>query len=242
MIGSAGRHRRRVDMGRIGMGRTLLWAAVAVATVAGSSIATEDAGGLLGEFRRIDWDSREVGQDKDLSDIAWQTRIRVERGLVSLGAHALPARVDACSDDNRHVRLLAAHVLGYLNDGAAVAPLIRIAGEDDYAAARLMAVEALGRLGAREGEAVVRAAAEDTNRYIREAAAWALPRTVSGEGVGDSLRELALDTWDDMPIASAVVGEPAPDFALRDADGGAVRLSDYRGRKNVVIISLLADW
>lgn len=220
-----------------------LFAAVAVTVgAATSSMATENAADLLLEFREIDWDAREVGQDKDLADVAWQSRLRVERELIALGPAALPALVDACSDVNRHVRLLAAYVLGYLNDATAVAPLIRVAGEDDYAAARLMAVEALGRLGAREAEQVVRDATEDTNRYIREAAAWALPRVASGEGVGDTLRNLALDTWEDLPMAAAKVGEPAPDFSLEDADGRVVRLSDYRGHKNVVIISLLADW
>ncbi len=221
----------------------LVVAAVVIATsVTTASVAGENAEDMLRAFSAIDWDSREVGQDKDLADTAWQTRMRVERGLISLGAEAVPASVEACESSDRHVRLLAAYALGYLNDAAAVAPLIRVAGEDDYAAARLMAVEALGRLGAREAEAVVAAAAEDTNRYIREAAEWALPRTISGEGVGDSLRQLALETWDDLPMAAAKVGELAPDFALADADGRVVRLSDYRGHKNVVIISLLADW
>jgi peroxiredoxin Q/BCP len=31
------------------------------------------------------------------------------------------------------------------------------------------------------------------------------------------------------------VGDPAPDFALDTADGRTVRLSDYRGRKNVIL-------
>jgi peroxiredoxin len=33
-----------------------------------------------------------------------------------------------------------------------------------------------------------------------------------------------------------VVGQPAPDFTLRDQHGSTVRLSDFRGRKNVVIV------
>jgi hypothetical protein len=204
--------------------------------------AAVDAHALLDEFRAVDWDSREVGQDKDLDDDAWQTRVLVEREFITLGSSAVPALVAACEDDDRHVRLLAAHVLGYLDDDAAVAPLVRIATDDEYAAARLMAVEALGRLGARAGAPVVTAAAEDANRYVREAAAWALPRTTSGQGIGGTLRGIALETWQEGSIASAVVGQPAPDFELTDADGAKVRLSDYRGRKNVVLISLLADW
>ncbi|GAB3486880.1 peroxiredoxin [Nocardiopsis coralliicola] len=36
-----------------------------------------------------------------------------------------------------------------------------------------------------------------------------------------------------MPIET---GQPAPDFALSDQHGQTVRLSDFRGRKNVVVV------
>jgi peroxiredoxin len=32
------------------------------------------------------------------------------------------------------------------------------------------------------------------------------------------------------------LGKPAPDFELTDVTGRAVRLSDYRGSKNVVLV------
>ncbi|MDQ3255025.1 MAG: redoxin domain-containing protein, partial [Acidobacteriota bacterium] len=37
------------------------------------------------------------------------------------------------------------------------------------------------------------------------------------------------------PQTHLKVGDPAPDFALSDTDGGKVRLSDFRGKKNVAL-------
>jgi peroxiredoxin len=37
------------------------------------------------------------------------------------------------------------------------------------------------------------------------------------------------------PQTHLKVGDPAPDFALTDTEGQTVRLSDFRGKKNVVL-------
>ena len=37
------------------------------------------------------------------------------------------------------------------------------------------------------------------------------------------------------PVTHLKVGDPAPDFALTDTEGQSVRLSDFRGKKNVVL-------
>src|ERR1700721_2309464 len=43
-------------------------------------------------------------------------------------------------------------------------------------------------------------------------------------------------------IMSATVGAPAPEFSLKDQDQKEVKLSDYRGKKRVVLIFYPLDW
>jgi cytochrome oxidase Cu insertion factor (SCO1/SenC/PrrC family) len=38
------------------------------------------------------------------------------------------------------------------------------------------------------------------------------------------------------------VGEPAPDFTLQDQHGKTVSLSDYRGKKKVVLVFYRGHW
>jgi cytochrome oxidase Cu insertion factor (SCO1/SenC/PrrC family) len=38
------------------------------------------------------------------------------------------------------------------------------------------------------------------------------------------------------------VGQPAPDFTLEDSDGKNISLSDYRGKKNVVLVFYRGYW
>jgi peroxiredoxin len=54
-------------------------------------------------------------------------------------------------------------------------------------------------------------------------------------------KRLDLAGGGDSGDTSALMGTSAPDFALRDLDGQEVKLSDYRGRKTVVV-SFWASW
>jgi cytochrome oxidase Cu insertion factor (SCO1/SenC/PrrC family) len=38
------------------------------------------------------------------------------------------------------------------------------------------------------------------------------------------------------------VGQPAPDFSLEDVDGRVLTLSDYRGKKSVVLVFYRGYW
>ncbi|RMG33121.1 MAG: hypothetical protein D6725_16350 [Planctomycetota bacterium] len=44
---------------------------------------------------------------------------------------------------------------------------------------------------------------------------------------------------DDREVA---IGERAPDFALLNVEGKKTRLSDYKGKKNVVLVFARAHW
>jgi cytochrome oxidase Cu insertion factor (SCO1/SenC/PrrC family) len=37
-------------------------------------------------------------------------------------------------------------------------------------------------------------------------------------------------------------GQPAPDFTLEDSDGKAITLSDFRGKKSVVLVFYRGYW
>jgi peroxiredoxin len=38
------------------------------------------------------------------------------------------------------------------------------------------------------------------------------------------------------------VGQPAPDFSLENADGNVMTLSDFRGKKTVVLVFYRGYW
>ncbi len=62
---------------------------------------------------------------------------------------------------------------------------------------------------------------------------------------GEGLEENIYPVERMKPVDSRLkvhVGEPAPDFILPSLSGERVRLSDYRGRKNVVLSFIPAAW
>jgi len=72
-------------------------------------------------------------------------------------------------------------------------------------------------------------------------AAFALAAIVSTKAFAQlGLKEPALQPATDLNRVK--VGQPAPDFTLEDSDGKSINLSDFRGKKSVVLVFYRGYW
>lgn len=172
-------------------------------------------------------------------DAGWKARMIALQRLVQHGKAAVPMLTKALKSGDAPQRILAAQALGYLAPHAPADALLEAAKNDTNAAVRLYAVDSLGMQG-KAGKSVDWAALSRSqrNRDVRSHVGYAKVR--NGAPVESAVVE-ALTKWDPKRIDSAVVGKPAPDFALKSADGKTVRLKDYRGRKTVVLVFVYGD-
>jgi peroxiredoxin len=89
--------------------------------------------------------------------------------------------------------------------------------------------------------ALKEAAEHDGSRHVKHRAELALGRFFELEF--SSLESIkAWSGLDENTFRQAKVGQPAPDFTLRDVNGTAWRLSDFKGKSTVVLIWIFADW
>ena len=192
-----------------------------------------------------DWDEaawtekprfRPAGYMRDAKDDGWQTRMRALQQLVLHGEASVPVLVELLRSGDAPQRILAAQALGYLPAADAKGPLLQAAAEDEDAAVRLYAVDSLGMLGADvDWDGLLEGA---SNGDVRKHISYAVERdgAVVEEDVISALRD-----WDSSTIDSAKVGEPAPEFALKSAQGETVRLADFQGEKAVVLVFVYGD-
>lgn len=177
-----------------------------------------------------------------LDDQDWRVRTLAMRDLVRLGASATPALITALGDKNEHARHVAAMVLGITRATNAVAALERTLREDDDSVVRSQAAIALGQIGQRSSLAAVQAAQKDDKskdvQHQAELAAYAIEQ---GKTATPELAR-AWTALDETKFGRVSVGQPAPDFQLPDTEGKSWRLSDFRGKKPVVLIWVFADW
>lgn len=177
-----------------------------------------------------------------LDDQDWRVRTLAVRDLVRLGAPGTPALVMALQDKNPHVRHVAAMVLGILQTTNAVPSLEKVLREDGDSVVRSQATIALGQIGQHSSLATVQAAQKDDKskdvQHQAELAAYAIEHGMT------ATPELAKSyaALDESTFGRVQVGKTASDFQLTDTEGKAWRLSDFRGKKPVVLIWVFADW
>lgn len=178
----------------------------------------------------------------DLNDGDWRVRTLAVRDLVRLGADASATLIDALHDTDVQVRYAAVMALGIIREANAVPTMEATLRNDSDSIVRSQAAVALGQIGQKRSLAILRQAqTEDKSRDVQhqaELSAYAIEHGfVAAPELAAAYRRL-----DETRFNKVRIGKPAIDFELPDTEGRLWRLSDFRGKKPVVLIWIFADW
>lgn len=195
-----------------------------------------DASTVLAQFSQS-WPADRKPYRHEEDTTSWMTYALSMKRLVALGDEAVPGLIKACDDRNFQVRALSARVLGYLGAKSAVPKLIELL-DDEQAPVALLAADALGQIQDPAGlEALKAARGWLNNGDVLLHVAKSLERGVPLES---DVRQQILRI-DGESINSAKIGQPAPDFTLKDAAGKVWSLADFRDRKTIVLTFIYGD-
>lgn len=177
----------------------------------------------------------------DLDDEDWKIRLLSIRDLVlTLPDHAQQVR-RGLEHSNLHVRQITAAAVGIGRDKESVAPLTALLKSDPSPLVRSQAAMSLGQLEATEAASLLNESFEsDSSRDVRHQCELALDQIAKRAGASEDQLE-AFRSLDATQFELAKVGEPAPDFTLKDTTGKTWTLGDRRG-KWVVLVWIFADW
>jgi HEAT repeat protein len=170
----------------------------------------------------------------------WKVRMEALVGLAKVGPPAAPVLVEALKDGEPATRKFAAQALVLFAD-ANTRPALERALADPKPGVRLYAIQALSMLGplprTKEHERI--RTSDPAFWGVRPMMAAALERA---DRPNQAELRKALADYDLRKMDSARVGELAPDFTLTDFTGKTYRLSQFRGKKTVVLRFILYDY
>jgi hypothetical protein len=170
----------------------------------------------------------------------WKARMAALVGLAKVGPPAAPVLVEALKGGQPATREFAAQALVLFAD-ANTRPALERALADPKPGVRVYAIQALRMFGplprTKENERILKSDPSDDG--VQPMMAAALERADRPNPAG--LRK-ALADYDLSKMDSARVGELAPDFTLTDVTGKPYRLSQFRGKKAVVLRFILYDY
>jgi HEAT repeat protein len=166
----------------------------------------------------------------------WKTEMECQVALAKAGPATVPVLLDELKNGSPESRAFAADALGFLGDASA-RPGLAQAVDDKEHLVRARAIRSLGRLGRLEGTPKYRQIADKDPSYgIRFEMTFALTRDDQPDP--GAIRK-ALSKYDLTRMDSAHRNQAAPDFELADTTGKTWRLSDFRGKKSVVLVFLI---
>jgi hypothetical protein len=166
----------------------------------------------------------------------WKTEMECQVALAMAGPSTVPVLLDELKNGSPESRAFAADALGFLGDASAL-PGLAQAVDDKEHLVRARAMRSLGRLGRLEAMPKYRQIADKDKSYgIRFEMTFALTRDDKPDP--GAIRK-ALSKYDLTRMDSAHQNKAAPDFELADTTGKTWRLSDFRGKKSVVLVFLI---
>lgn len=220
--------------------------AVAVTNAEDNPTATGRVAAILDEFQKT-WDDEAWGPADASSghymrradDRGWKARAAAFQQIVQIGAAGVPELVSALEAESAPVRALAAQLLGYCGTADTRPAMLRLIERDPNAMVRLYAADSWGMLGGRDQDGRVRRLEAneknpDTKRHIQ----YALDR--DGQALNAAVAT-AIRGWKAQRLASASLNQLAPDFELVSLNGEKIRLSQFRGKKIVVLVFVYGD-
>lgn len=177
-----------------------------------------------------------------LADTDWKVRTLAVRDMVRAGKAAEADIIAALSDANVHVRHLATMALGIQRSEAAAPQLEKLLREDAEVTVRSQAAVALGQIAGKSSLPALKAALrQEKNGDVLHQTAMAIHAIETNQPATPELAK-AFASLDESTFGIAKVGEAAPDFILPDTTGESWRLSDFRGKQNVLLVWIFADW
>lgn len=183
--------------------------------------------------------SQKLGYMRRTGDAGWKTRLSALQSIVRQGDAVVDDLVSVLQSGTPPQRILAAQALSYLAPSVPLDPLLAAAKNDSDAAVRLYAVDALGMKGVNKDEVDwTELESTERNRDVLKHISYAKLR--DGQPI-DEATVAALRDLDANLIDSAAVGLPAPDLELIVPGGRSIRISDYHGKKSVVLVFVYGD-
>jgi hypothetical protein len=179
-----------------------------------------------------------AGYMRPLEDDGWQARMRAMQGCAKYPDSSIPVLLTKLRTGDAPERILAAQALGYLGSGVPSEPLVAALKSDANPAVRLYLVDTLGMIGKTTDVDWKEFVNGESNRDVKRHVSYLQQR--AGKPLDPRVVD-QLKQWDSRHINTAKIGRPAPDFALSSAQGDSVQLSDFRGKKNVVLVFIYGD-